>query len=102
MITRDGGHLFYVSRVMQARSFSFEEVRLAIVKELVEERGRERLAAAAAELPLPEDRFIPSPEEVANIMRLGDRAAIQRGNDVTRAELPGDLTLAAEARHHLG
>ncbi len=76
MITADGAHLFYVARVFEARSLDFEEVRRAILQELTDERERQRLALAAAELPLPEDRFIPEPDEVAGILRLGDRAAV--------------------------
>ncbi|MEM7349702.1 MAG: peptidyl-prolyl cis-trans isomerase [Acidobacteriota bacterium] len=74
--TKDGGHLFLVARTLEARQFTFEEVRRAIYQELVEERQHQRLARVASGLPAPEDRFTPGPEEVATIFRLGDRAAV--------------------------
>ncbi len=98
----DGAHLFYVARVFEARSFSFEEVQLAILRELAEERLRQRLRQAAAELSPPEDHFLPDHEEIGRILRLGDRAAVLLRLDDFRLTIEQFSEALAARRRELG
>ena len=100
--TRDGGHLFFVARVFEAQSFAFEEMRRAIYQELADERRRQRLARAAADLPLPEDRFTPGPEEIASILRLGDRSAVLLRLDDFRLSIEEFQEVLLDRRRQLG
>ena len=57
VINSDGGHLFYVETIFEARSVGLEEARVLIAEELGEARRREHLASVASSLPLPEGKF---------------------------------------------
>ena len=74
--TRDGMHLFLVHNVLEERSFTFEEVRAAIFRELETERRRERLQRAAAGLPQPEGLFVPQQRELVQLLRAGDPGTV--------------------------
>lgn len=75
LTTADGVHLFQVDKAVEAKRFSFDEVRAAIDRQLRLERGREALDRLAAELPLPEGSFVAGAEELAALAAAGDPAA---------------------------
>lgn len=72
VVTSDGAHLFLVRDIYEARDFSFEEMRSSIVRDLEAERRRQRLKEAAEALPQPQEIFTPGPQELGQILRLGD------------------------------
>ena len=76
VVTGDGAHLFLVWDILEARSFSFEEMRTSIAQQMEAQRQAERRREAAAALPQPEEQFVPNAQEIAQILRLGDPATV--------------------------
>ncbi len=84
LATRDGVHLFLVEDVLEERDFSFEEMRLPLRRELEAARRDTRRRDAAAALPQPEERLVPGPREIGQILGLGDPGtALLRLGDFT-------------------
>ncbi len=102
VFTADGGHLFFVTTILEARSFELEDVEALIRTELEGERRTARLKELANDLPLPQDSFIPDAKERLEILRAGDaRALVLRLGDfqLTAGELQEHIK---ESRRLLG
>ena len=102
VFTADGGHLFFVSTVLEARSFELDDVKALIRRELEGQRRSARLAELADDLPLPQDSFVPNQQERLEILRAGDaRALVLRVGDfqLTASELQAQIK---ESRRLLG
>ncbi len=76
VVTADGAHIFLVRDIFEARDFSFEEMRFSIIQELEAKRRGQRLKEAAEALPQPKEIFTPGPQEIGQILRLGDPATV--------------------------
>ena len=74
--TTDGAHLFLVQSLIPERNFDFEQVRTAIVQEVAAQRLVERRRQAAAELPTPQPNYLPTRQEIAELLRLGDPGTV--------------------------
>lgn len=97
--TGDGWHLFYVDSAIDARVFSFDEVRALIRQQLLAELREDELDRRLGRLELPEGSFVPEPDELRALLGTGDPAVVvlRLGEyRVTAGEL-GAL-VAAEAR----
>lgn len=111
VFTADGGHLFLVTTVLEARALELEDVKVLIRSELEGQRRAKRLKELAADLPKPQDSFIPSQQEWSEILRAGDPKAlllrlgdfqlsagefqplIQERRKLAGAEIPKDLPM---------
>ncbi len=109
-LTADGGHLFYVHNVLEAREVTYEDVRELLRRELQLDRQLDRLRRAAAKLPMPEGARIVDDEQISSLvagapadrilLSLGDytfnvgqlreqtRDAARQLGDLADAELP--------------
>jgi parvulin-like peptidyl-prolyl isomerase len=90
--TSDGVHLFLVAQAVEAKTFSFDEVRLTIARELVAQRRQAAVDDLAARFPLPPESFVPEPDELRSLMAAGDPEVV-----VLRV---GDYEVTAAAFRH--
>jgi parvulin-like peptidyl-prolyl isomerase len=74
--TRDGVHLFYVDTVIEAKDFSFEEVRRGLAAQLYAERRGEAMRKLEAELEDDVEIFFPTRDELQALQRRGDPGAV--------------------------
>jgi len=74
--TRDGVHLFYVDTVIEAKDFTFEEVRRKLASQLYVERRSEAMRELEAELDDDAEVFFPTPEELRDLQRRGDPSTL--------------------------
>ncbi len=83
LLTAEGIHLFLVEKVHAARSFGFDEVRTALLRELQGGRREAAFEAAVAALPpLPPGGFLASAEELSDLVAAGDpQALVLRAGD---------------------
>ncbi len=74
--TRDGVHLFYVDVVIEAKSFSFEDMRKNLINQHLAAQRREALAEIVESLEPPANLFVPTPDELKTFEERGDPAAV--------------------------
>ncbi|MEL7060569.1 MAG: peptidyl-prolyl cis-trans isomerase [Acidobacteriota bacterium] len=74
--TTDGGHLFYVSNILEARSIRFDEARPLLRREAMIQAQLERLEQAANEVPRPEPLAVAPPDLVRRAVASGRRDAV--------------------------
>lgn len=100
--TRDGAHLFLVTNLLEKRNFSFADARKQITEELTRQRRDELWGEILAEIEPQPGSFIPSPEEITQILRSGDPNALLLRIGDTPLRL-GELNArVAERRRALG
>ncbi len=75
-LTPQGGHLFWVERIVRARDFEFDEVARDLAEELQRERRDEAIDELLAAVELPADSFVPTPDELRVLLEAGDGAAL--------------------------
>lgn len=76
VVTPDGAHLFMVWEIWEERRFAFDEVRRSIYEQLQAERLISSRREIAAALPVPDNPFVPSRQEITQLLRLGDPATV--------------------------
>lgn len=96
---RQGVLLFRVTDVIPEKTFPLADVRLAITRELREEKLREALAKAAGDEPLPAEARVLDAETLRRAPALGDEEVVLEvgGYRLTVAEL---RKLFGERRHN--
>jgi len=102
VLTRDGAHLFYVDQILPARHLSFEEARRRLAERLATERRQAAIAALEAEIPWPPDALFLDREQLAEVTRAGDGAALvlKLGDtQLTLADLQRRVAQARSAGH---
>ncbi|MEM7587468.1 MAG: peptidyl-prolyl cis-trans isomerase, partial [Acidobacteriota bacterium] len=100
--TADGVHLFLVTHVLEAQSFSFEDVRRVIARELEGQRREKLLERVSRDLPLPENPIVFEREELESRLRTANARTIllQLGDfQLTASQLQAHLV---ELRRQLG
>lgn len=74
ILNADGGHLFLVSDILEARAFALDEVRAIIRRELDEQGRGAALRELARRLGPPPGSFVPTRAELPAILGTGDQA----------------------------
>ncbi len=102
VLTPQGGHLFIVMNSVQARDYSFEEVRPAMQRQMMFERREAALEELTRSLPLPPDLERVSSESLEALISQGDPSEIvlEVGQESTSlGRLMEFANLAAVARN---
>lgn len=74
--TRDGVHLFFVDVVIEAKSFTFDDVRKNLTNQHLAAQRSKAMAAIVESLDPPTDLFFPTPQELETFERRGDPTAV--------------------------
>lgn len=75
LVTRDGAHLFYVQKILPARTQSLKEVRRTLRKSLIAERRAKALAELEAASAVPSGSLVLDRKSLGETMNSGDPKA---------------------------
>lgn len=100
-----GAAIFHVGDAVEEKAFSFDDVHLAIERDLSRRKIEDGLAAATAEIEMPEGAVVLDHDGLMNLLRDGgaDDLVLTIGDGaVTRGEFLQTLAVEARSRRQRG